>query len=455
MLQIVISIVAFLVAISILVVIHESGHFGVARFFGIKVLRFSVGFGKPFYRFYDRLGTEYCLSWIPLGGYVSLLGMQGETVSASERPMAFDAKPVWQRMLVLAAGPMANFLLAIALYWIVFMWGVSSMVPILGFVPKDSAAGLAGLAEGQEIVSIEHQPTPNWEAISIALIKNMGDEKQLIIGVQDPKAGLVEKRLDLNEWSTDSNHPDWLGHLGLSPMDPRPAIVARVLPDSPALRAGVLAGDRIVAVDGNLTASCSGVIQIIQAHPNRLIPLGITRYDQLKTLSIRPESKASAVDQQPIGFIGVEFQMPSTPMPASFFRMQRFGPLIALQKAIHKTWDYSVLSLGIFKKMLLGKVSTRQVSGPLSIAKYAGQSARGGFQYFLDFLAMISISLAVLNILPIPLLDGGQLAYCVYECVMGRRLPLFVQKAGTWLGALALAGLMSLAFYNDWSAFFG
>jgi len=449
MLQVLISMAAFLVAISILVVVHEYGHFWVARRFGIKVLRFSVGFGKPFYRFYDRLGTEYVLSMIPLGGYVSLLGEKGQNVPKADQSMAFATKPVWVRMLVLAAGPFFNLVFAVLAYWAIFVLGVSLLIPLLGPVPKESVAGLAGLKEGQEIVRVMDQPTPSWEAVSVQLLKAMGEDQSIAITLKEPHTGTeAVKHLDLHGDEVDQTRPDWLAQLGLMPLDYRIPILAKVLPGSPAEQAGLLPGDRILSIDAKPMNACSTVIQTIQAHVHGLLTLKILRQGREKHLSIQPLAKAIEAGQKAVGFIGVEFQMP-TEIPSGFIRQQRFGVVEAFEKAFMKTVDYSLLTLGTFKKMLQGKISTRHVSGPIMIAKYAGETAVGGFQYFLDFLAMVSISLGVLNLLPIPLLDGGQLLYAFYELCVGRALPAAIQSMGIWLGAGVLISLMTLAFYND------
>ncbi len=448
MLQVIISIVAFLVAISVLVVVHEYGHFWVARRFGIKVLRFSVGFGKPLYRFYDRLGTEYVLSAIPLGGYVSLLGEKGQDVPVADKSMAFATKPVWVRMLVLAAGPFANLLFAVLAYWTIFVLGVSLLIPLLGPVPFESIAGLAGLKEGQEIVRVMDNPTSSWEAVSVQLLKAMGDDQNIALTVKEPHTEReLVKHLNLQAEDIDPTHPDWLAQLGLVPMDYRLPILAKILPGSPALEAGLLPGDRIVRVNNTPMNGSSDVIHYIQERPNKIVLLKILRQGQEKELSVKTMSKTMEEDKV-IGFIGVEFQVP-TEIPAAFLRVQRFGVISAFEKACHKTMDYSFLTLGVFKKMLQGKISSRHVSGPLMIAKYAGETAVGGFKYFLDFLAMVSISLGVLNLLPIPLLDGGQLLYAFYELCTGRALPAAVQSMGIWFGAFVLISLMSLAFYND------
>jgi len=278
MLQLVVSVIAFLVAISILVAVHEFGHFWVARRFGIKVLRFSIGFGRPLYRWYDKLGTEYLISAIPLGGYVSLLGEREEVVSPTERQMAFSSKPVFARMLVLLAGPVFNLLLAIFLYWIVFLMGTSTWIPILGTIPKASPAALAGFQAGQEIVAVQDKPTPNWEAVSLQILAEMGEEKTVSVTVRDRSAEKIEKKsLDISQLKDGTAEDDWLSQLGFVLADPVPAVVNQVLPGYPAAKAGLEKGDRITKVDHQPIHSRSELVEYIQHHVAKEIVLTVLR----------------------------------------------------------------------------------------------------------------------------------------------------------------------------------
>ncbi len=448
MYQFLISVVAFLIGIGILIYVHEFGHFWVARRFGIKVLRFSIGFGRPLYRWYDKLGTEYVISLIPLGGYVSLFGERSQSIPHTERQLAFSYKPVWVRMLVLAAGPFFNLLFAVLAYWSVFLLGVTIFVPILGQVPKDSPAGLAGLHAGQEIVSIEGKPTPSWEMVPAQLLEHVGEDKTVVItvreGVDKP---LQNKTLDLGNL-VDDTESDWLETLGLVFVDPYPPVVGKVLTDYPAFKVGLQEGDRILSIDGHLTNSRSEVIHYIQLRPNQPIVLEILRSKIKKKISIQPIAKISEKSNKKVGFIGVEFSAPQENIQ-NLIRTQYFGVGGSLIKALNRTLEYSGLTLGILKKMIMGKVSVRHISGPLTIAQYAGETASYGLKQFLDFLAMISISLGVLNLLPIPILDGGHLMYCFYELVTGQAVSEFAQMIGMWVGGTILVGFMILAFYND------
>ncbi len=449
MLELLISVAAFLVAIGLLVFIHEFGHFWVARRFGIKVVRFSIGFGPSLISWYDKLGTEYVISMIPLGGYVSLFGEKDEMVSLSERQMAFSSRSVWIRISVLIAGPLFNLLFAVFAFWIVFLMGTTVMIPILGNVPKDTAAGLAGFRVGEEIVSIEGKATTSWEEVSLQLFSHMGEDRTVEVQVKEPtKATLQNKHLDIGHLADGTSQSDWLGELGLVPVDPVPAIVGNIVDGLPAFKAGVQPGDQILSVDNNPVYSRTDVIQYIQAHPKQKIVLEVLRAGKKRKLTVVPDLKFSEELKKDVGFVGLEFPALKE-FPKELVREQYWGPREALYLAFKRTAEFSILTLEVFKKMIVGKVSVRHISGPLTIAKYAGETATIGIKQFLDFLGMISLSLGVLNLLPIPVLDGGHVMYCVYELITGRRISATTESIATWIGGALLVGFMILAFYND------
>lgn len=443
-----VSIFGFIVAMGILVTVHEYGHFSVARFFGIRVLRFSLGFGRPFFRWHDKLGTEYVLSYIPLGGYVALFGEKSAEISSSERQEAFCYKSVWIRMAVLVAGPVYNLILAVVAYWIMFMVGIASLAPILGNVPVGSIADIAGLHVHHEIIEVEHKPTPNWEAVSVALINALGDDKTIEIKVREGKDKPIEtKMLDLTSLDKKGGEADLLKDLGLVPFDPVPAVVGKVLPHQPAANAGLKEHDHIIAVDGKPIRSRLELTEYIQQRSGQRLNFEITREGQTQFVKVQPTNHTLA-DGKSVGFIGIEYIQLKTPA-AEFVRTERFGPVGALVQAVKRTGHYATLTLNMLRKMAMGSVSVKHLSGPLSIAQYAGQSVVVGFEYFLSFLAVISISLGVINLLPIPLLDGGHLAYCIWELVTGRPVSEYIQNAGIWIGGSFLFAVTLLAIYND------
>lgn len=443
-----ITIIAFVIAISILVAVHEFGHFSVARLFGIKVLKFSIGFGRPLLRWHDKYGTEYLLSAIPLGGYVSLFGERGQEVPVAERSMAFSHKSVWIRMAVLVAGPLFNFLLAIFVYWLTFLIGFSVLIPTLGTVPPESIAGLAGLQARQEIVMIDEKPTPSWEAVSVQLLSHLGEDKPFTITLRDNNnPHLITKSLNLGHWDDSTHSTDILEGLGFRPFDPVPAVIEKVLPGFPAEKSGLLVKDKIMEINGHPIQSRSDAQQMIQTHANETIHLKVMRNDHSFNLDLKPVLKQLEAGKE-VGVIGVEFQGMKVP-PQNFLRTERFGPITAFLKAVHKTWQYSILTLEVFKKMLTGQLSVHHVSGPIAIAKYAGETIQYGLTYFLSFLGGISIGLGVLNLLPIPLLDGGHLLYCVWEVVSGKRVSRTVEAIGLVIGGVILIAFMTLALFND------
>ena len=354
MLQFIISVFAFVLAISVLVVVHEFGHFWVARRAGIKVLRFSVGFGRPFYRWYDKLGTEYVLSIIPLGGYVALFGEREQAISGVDRHLTFHHKPVWVRMLVILAGPLFNLLFAVLAYFVTFLLGVTVLIPLLGNVPKDSIAGIAGLRAGQEIVSIDDRPVSSWETVSLNLLSELGNDKVVMLGVKDPKSQTITQlKLDLGNLSSEPADPQWLEEIGLIPFDPFPAIVGKVLEDLPAAKSGLLEGDEIIMADLRPISSRSSFIEYVQSHAKKTINIEVLREGKKVKLSVVPIEKHSKELQKEVGFIGVEFPAPKE-FPKNLLRTQRYGVIEALKKAFSKTGEYTLLTIDVLKKMLTG-----------------------------------------------------------------------------------------------------
>lgn len=446
--NILMSIIGFLLAIGILVTVHEAGHFWVARYFGIRVLRFSIGFGRPLFNWFDKSGTEYVIASIPLGGYVSLLGEKGQHVSGSDQFQAYSYKPVWVRMAVLLAGPGFNFLLAILAYWLMFIIGITSIAPVLGNVPKGSIAELAGLHAKQEIISIEGRPTPSWEKVSIALMDAIGKEHTVAIEVREGKGNPLQAHtLDLSSLEIKGSAGDIIKDVGFVPLDPFPPVVGRILPETPAEKAGLLPGDRILGIDNQNMHSRAELNEYVQHRIGENVQLNIERNGKMITLTIKPMSKVSESGKT-IGFMGIEYQR-GQKIPAEFIRLEKYGFIDAFWQATKRTAQYIVMTFQVLKKMLLGTLSIKQISGPIAIAQYAGYTVSMGIEYFLSFLAVISIGLGVINLLPIPLLDGGQLMYCLFELISGRALPDKAQRVGVLIGGGILLALTFIAFYND------
>lgn len=441
------SILGFILAIGLLTTVHEFGHFWMARRLGVKVLRFSIGFGKPLLSWHDKLGTEYVIAAIPLGGYVKMLDQNEGIVAPNDLHHAFNNKPVWVRMLIIAAGPAFNLLFAILAYWAVFMWGVASIVPVLGDIPKGSIAYTAGLKSGEEIIAVDSHQVSTWEEIAVALVSHIGDNDFVNIKVRDIKSNVVSDHvLNLNSWSVDNGEQNIIKNLGFEPFDPTEPIVGSVMTDMPAAKAGLQAGDRFVSIDGIPVTSRSQVLEILRNKYDHAVHMVMQRHGENIPILITPNKKV--LDGGAFtGFIGVQFE--NQPWPEKLIRIQRYSPLAAFPMALQRTKDYTVLTFQFIGKMATGKMSLEHVAGPISIAKFAGRTVRSGVEYFLGFLALVSISLGILNMLPIPILDGGHFLFCVIELIRGKALSQRAMQMGYMLGFVLLGSFMMLALYND------
>lgn len=436
-----------LIALGVLVTFHEFGHFWVARRCGVKVLRFSVGFGMPLLRWHDKQGTEFVVAAIPLGGYVKMLDEREGEVPVDQLDQSFNRKSVRQRIAIVAAGPIANFLLALVFFWVLAMLGSEQVRPVIGAVESGSIAAKAGLNAGQEIVSIDGEPTSGWAAVNLQLVRRLGESGAIQLLVREQGSTAESPRtLALDNWLKGADEPDPIRSLGIRPWRPAlPPVLAELDPKGPAHAAGLKTGDRLLSLDGQPLDDWQQVVDTVRTRPDTKIMLRIERdgaqIDVPVTLAARGESKA------PSGYLGAGVK--AIDWPPEMIREVSYGPLAAIGEGARRTWTMSILTLDSLKKMLFGELSVKNLSGPITIAKVAGASAQSGVADFLNFLAYLSISLGVLNLLPIPVLDGGHLLFYLIEWVRGRPLSDRVQGWGIQIGISLVVGVMLLALVND------
>lgn len=438
--------VGIIALLFILVGVHEFGHFYVARRCGVRVLRFCIGMGKPFWSVKDKQGTEFGVAPFPLGGYVKMLDEREGDVAEADKEFSYNRKTPWQRIAILSAGPFANFVLAFAVFAVLAaVQGQMGAAPVIGKVEPNSLADIAGLDQGQEIRSVDGVVTPTSQDVMERLLMRLGETGTLELTVANPGSELeFEVDVALNNWLKGAAEPDPMRGLGLEFFYPE-VQVNEVMPDSAAAQAGLLAGDSILAVDGEEVVSVTKWVEYVRERPAQPINLTILRDGAEQVVAITPRA-ITADDGQTVGQVGV---MVAHGWPENMIRERQFGPIEAVVFGAERTWDTSVFVLVSMKKLVLGQISTKNLSGPIGIAKVAGDRAQAGFVYFVEFLALLSISLGVLNLLPIPILDGGQILYCLIEGIKGGPLPERIQVWGYSAGLAMLACVMVLALYND------
>jgi len=443
-----ITIAWFVFALGTLIVFHEFGHYIVARWCGVKVLRFSLGFGRPLLCLKrGRDQTEWVIAAFPLGGYVKMLDEREGEVPANELPRAFNRQSITRRFLIVLAGPVANFLLAIALYWVVFVSGIPGLRPVVGAVVPDSPAAQAMLASGDIIVKVGSVSVATWQDARWALLKSAVNRKPVALEVHTEQGEIHWRNLDLSGMTSESLDGDFLAALGFSRLQPPIApVIGRLIPGGAGERAGLLADDQIVAVDGIDIARWDQFVTIVNANPGKPLKFEIKRADRLLDIVVAPD--AVLEKSVSIGRIGAAPRIDRNAMQKYVVDV-RFGLLESLPKALERTWDTSLFSLQMLGKMIVGEVSLKNLSGPITIADYAGQSAQVGWVSYLVFLALISISLGVLNLLPVPLLDGGHLMYYMLEIFKGSPLSEKAMAVGQQIGMAVLMVLMVFALYND------
>lgn len=440
--------VAFIVVLGVLVVIHELGHYLAARYCGVKVLRFSVGFGKTiFQRKYGVDRTEWALAAIPLGGFVKMLDEREGEVVPEERHRAFNRQSVGKRSLIVVAGPLANFALAVLLYWGIFMHGTNELLPILGPPPADSPAAMAGVVNGERVRAVDGEAVATWDDFRWRLLQKAADRESVELEVVNEQQEVKLRRLHLAAAGEQGWEGDALARLGISFFRPKiPPIIGKVSAGGSAEAAGVLVGDEVLKINGTAIVSWFDFVRYVREANGASLQLEIARNGQTVTVNVIP--KLTSEGGRQVGKVGVAVaESPDANQELRAF--VSYGFFAAGGKAVTETWDKSVFTLVMMGKMLTGEVSWKNISGPVTIADYAGQSARLGIDYYLKFMALVSISLGVLNLLPIPVLDGGHLLYHAIEVVRRRPLSERAMELGQQFGLALLFTLMAFAFFND------
>jgi regulator of sigma E protease len=455
MMDILINIAAFLVAILVLVTIHEFGHFWVARKLGVRVMRFSIGFGRALYT-WRRPGdeTEYVIAALPLGGYVKMLDEREEEVAAEDRPFAFNNQPLWKRSAVVAAGPLANFLLAILLYWGLLMAGETGVRPEVGAVEPESIAAEAAFIPGDVITSVDGREVATWGNFWFALLSASLGGGDVAVGVTTADGDSMVRWLPGAELAPLDPGQGFLSQVGLIRASPSiPPVLAEIVPDQPAAEAGLRPGDVVLAVDGMPVERWRDLVETVQARAGESIGLRIQRDGDVLDVALTPRA-VQRDDGTEVGRIGVGPAIPEH-LFADYEVVVRHGPVAAFAEALRRVGDLSAMTLRIAGRMLIGTASVENLSSPIGIADAAGRTASFGIEPYLEFLALLSVSLGLLNLLPIPVLDGGHLLYFAVEAVIGRPLSEEVQAYGQRLGLLLILCLMTLAFYVDLARIFG
>ena len=436
-----------LIVLGVLVSFHEFGHFWVARRCGIKVVRFSIGFGTPLFRWRDRYDTEFVIALLPLGGYVKMVDEREGNVSEEDLPFAFNRKSVWQRMATVAAGPIANFILAVLLYWVVYMLGVQGVAPVIGDVKPNSIAAAAGLEAGQEVLAVDGVATPTWQTLGERLVHRIGDDGEIRFTVSYADSNLqYESVASLVGWHIDAKVPDPIGSIGIDLYRPEVLPLAdAITAGGPAAQAGFLSGDLVLSADGIAMADWYAWVEYVRARPGATIAVTVERAGQSLELHVTPRRVEQGGDV--FGQVGMSVVTPE--WPEDFFRETRYGPGGAFMKGLSQTGSTAQMIFNSMGKMLTGALSVEHLSGPITIAKVASTSADYGLVAFLQFMALLSVSLGVLNLLPVPVLDGGHLLYYFVEAIKGSPVSLGVQQVGQQIGLFLIIGLMVLALYND------
>jgi regulator of sigma E protease len=449
MIEFIWNLASFVVALGILITVHEYGHFWVARKNGVQVERFAIGFGKAIWRTHDRHGTEFVIAMIPLGGYVKMLDSRVDEVSEANIKHTFNAKSVYQRIAIIAAGPFANFAFAIAAFYLMFLIGVPSVKPVIGDVVANSIAAKAQLPKNSEIIAVSGNKTLDWQDVNLALVSAIGDNDIVLTVKSADRLSNQDIRLNTENWNFSPEKESAITSLGLMPYRTKVyAKLAAVAEGSPAEKAGLMPEDELLTIAGeSIEGQWQKFSDLIKQYPEQSVAVTVLRKGEIKAFTVKPEAKKD--NDRVVGYLGVS--PISDPYPKAYLFEQVYGPFAALEQSAVKTWSLIVLSFDMIGKLITGDVSVKNLSGPISIAQGAGNSADYGFVYFLGFLALISINLGIINLLPLPVLDGGHLFYYFIELFTGKPVPEKIQEIGFKFGTIALLSLMSIAIFNDLS----
>jgi len=451
--SIVIAIFGAVLAIFSVVIIHEFGHFVVARIVGVRVLRFSIGFGRAIWSRTTKRGTEFAIGWLPLGGYVRMLGEGDEATSKELKQFSYSNKSVYQRMAIIIAGPVMNFIFALVLYWLLFLPGVTHIKPVIGQVKPNSVAAKAGLQPMDQVLAIDNMTVKNWRAVMMAMIARIGDKSTMSLTVQHLPTALIKKvKITADQWQVDQRNPDFLTALGIEPYQPKfPMIVGKVTAGSPAERSGLQQGDRILRVNGKKFDDMLQVVKFIRQHPKKQVNFEIRRDKRLQQITVLVGSERD--HHRAVGFLGFRLVQPT--WPPSMLQKEKFSLFTAWLPAIEQTWLLIKFNGIVLGKMILGKLSIKSLGGPISIFQMAGKASQQSYRIYLGFLAFLSVTLGFINLLPIPGLDGGHFLFQIIEVIFRKPVPASIQMLSIRIGLILLILLVLSVTINDLSRLFG
>ncbi|MDA8621060.1 sigma E protease regulator RseP [Psychrosphaera sp.] len=441
--DILINVVSFLVALGILVFVHEYGHYWVARKNGVEVLRFAIGFGKPIYSWVGKNGTEYVIGLIPLGGYVRMLDGRVDDVPAHKKSVSFDQKHVLRRISIVAAGPLANFIFAAVLIFIMLLIGVPAVKPVIGDIKENSAAAEAGLLKNDLVIKIDQDSVNDWSSVQYKLIDQIGNPSIPMSVIRNDKELSISVKTD--DWKVEEG--ELFSSLGFTPFSPEPSLTLNYIDEAgPAYAAGFLVGDVLVSFNKSELKSWSQAVEVITNSADKVIEVKVLRKGNLQTLTVTPLNRPT-LEGFSSGYLGVAPKYEEWPKDYVF--TNQYAILPAVSQSFVKTWDLIKLTFNMIGKFVTGAIGLENLSGPIAIAQGAGISAQSGFVYFISFMALISVNLGVVNLLPLPVLDGGHLMYFIIELIRGKPVSERVQEMGFRFGAIALFMIMGIALFND------